>query len=92
MCRCEEVTRAEVDSAIEHGARDMQALKLSCRLGMGSCQGRQCASNAAQYLSKKTDQSQDQLGRVNPRPPVRPVTLGALANMKHHKISGISST
>lgn len=42
LCRCEEVMRAEVQAAIEEGARDLQAVKLLTRLGMGPCQGRQC--------------------------------------------------
>ncbi|WP_328330284.1 FAD-dependent oxidoreductase [Kribbella sp. NBC_00382] len=48
VCRCEEVTRGEVDEAV--GARDVEAarsLKLSSRAGLGLCQGRVCGRNVA---------------------------------------------
>lgn len=79
VCRCEEVTRAEVEAAADQGARDLQAVKLLTRLGMGSCQGRNCAPFAGMYLCQVTGQLAVKVGRINPRPPVRPVTLGVLA-------------
>lgn len=79
VCRCEEVTRAEVQAAVEQGARDLQAVKLLTRLGMGPCQGRNCAPFAGSYLCQVTGQPPAEVGRINPRPPVRPVTLGVLA-------------
>jgi hydrogen cyanide synthase HcnB len=79
MCRCEEVTRAEVRAAIDQGARDLQAVKLLTRLGMGACQGRNCAPSTAATLCAATGCSPCDAGRINPRPPVKPVTLGALA-------------
>ena len=42
VCRCEEVTVAEIDAAIELGARDARTVKLLSRAGMGWCQGREC--------------------------------------------------
>jgi NADPH-dependent 2,4-dienoyl-CoA reductase/sulfur reductase-like enzyme len=78
LCRCEEVTRAEVEAAVDEGARDLQAVKLLCRLGMGACQGRNCAPSAAALLAARTGQPAALAGRINPRPPVRPVTLGML--------------
>ncbi len=79
LCRCEEVTLAEVRSALDEGARDLQAVKLFTRLGMGSCQGRNCGPSAGAYLCRETGRTPAGVGRINPRPPVRPVTLGVLA-------------
>jgi NAD(P)H-nitrite reductase large subunit len=79
LCRCEEVTRAEVTAAIGEGARDLQAVKLLTRLGMGACQGRNCAPSTAGVLCAMTGCSPVEAGRINPRPPVKPVTLGTLA-------------
>ncbi|MBX9584549.1 MAG: NAD(P)/FAD-dependent oxidoreductase [Gemmataceae bacterium] len=79
VCRCEEVTRADVRAAIDEGAKDLQAVKLFTRLGMGPCQGRQCAPPAGTYLCRVTGRTPSDVGRINPRPPVKPVTLGALA-------------
>ena len=79
ICRCEEVQRSEVDAAIAAGARDLQAVKLATRLGMGPCQGRFCGPACALYMSGAHSMRAETCGRINPQPPVRPVTMGALA-------------
>lgn len=81
VCRCEEVTLSEVNQALLEGAGDLQSLKLATRLGMGPCQGRNCAPSIGMYLCDKLNIAPEQVGRINPRPPVKPVTLGALAGM-----------
>ena len=82
VCRCEEVYCQEVDNAIAQGAQDLQAVKLLSRIGMGSCQGRQCRPSMAMYLSETLGRTPEQVGLINPRAPVKPVTLGALAHME----------
>jgi NADPH-dependent 2,4-dienoyl-CoA reductase/sulfur reductase-like enzyme len=42
ICRCEEVSYAEVRQALELGAGDVRTVKLLSRAGMGWCQGRIC--------------------------------------------------
>jgi hypothetical protein len=81
VCRCEEVSLAEVRAALEEGARDLQAIKLLTRLGMGPCQGRNCAPFGGMYACRATGRTPEQVGRINPRPPVKPVRLGALVQM-----------
>lgn len=82
LCRCEEVSLAEVRSAVaEGGARNLQAVKLLTRLGMGACQGRHCGPSAAFHLCQMTGRTPVEVGRINPRPPVKPVSLGALARL-----------
>jgi NADPH-dependent 2,4-dienoyl-CoA reductase/sulfur reductase-like enzyme len=80
-CRCEEVSIAEVDDALAHGARNLQAIKLLTRLGMGPCQGRNCGPAMAWRLAHAVGGSPEEMGRISPRPPVRPVTIGALARL-----------
>lgn len=82
MCRCEEVSLRDVRNAIAQGARDLQAVKLFTRLGMGQCQGRNCAPSTAMVMAGALGNEPAAAGRINPRPPVTPVTLGALANMR----------
>lgn len=86
-CRCEEVRFAEVRAAMEQGASDLQAVKLFTRLGMGPCQGRNCAPHVGLHLCRATGRTAKQVGRINPRPPLKPVTFGALAAME-----GVSET
>ncbi len=82
ICRCEEVTRAEVHAAIDAGARDLAGLKMRTRLGMGACQGRQCGPCAAALLCRTLQRAPEAVGHLPPRPPARPVTVGALARME----------
>lgn len=82
VCRCEEVALREVRAAVAQGARDLQAVKLLTRLGMGQCQGRNCAPSTAMIMSGALAYDPSSAGRISPRPPVSPVTLGALANMR----------
>ena len=86
-CRCEEVTYAEVRAAVAEGAKDLQSVKLLTRLGMGPCQGRNCAPHIGMHLCHVTGRTPEVVGRINPRPPTKPVTLGALAAME-----GVSGT
>ena len=78
LCRCEEVTRAEVQAAIREGAGDLSAVKLLTRLGMGACQGRNCGPSTAAMVCSDPGSA----GRINPRPPVKPVVLGAFARQQ----------
>lgn len=71
VCRCEEVSRAEVEEAV--GVRDVvgaRSLKLSCRAGLGLCQGRVCGQNVAAISGVRSDHG---------RPIAQPVRLKDLA-------------
>lgn len=87
LCRCEEVELSDVEVALQEGARDLQAVKLLTRLGMGPCQGRNCAPSAGMFLCRATGCSTEAVGRINPRPPVKPVSLGALAQLAKREAS-----
>lgn len=85
VCRCEEVPLSDVQAALQQGAKNLQAVKLLTRLGMGPCQGRNCAPSVGMFLSQATGCTAEAVGRINPRPPVKPVTVGALARMAESK-------
>lgn len=42
ICRCEEVTREEIEEAIKNGATTLAGIKKRAHAGMGLCQGRTC--------------------------------------------------
>lgn len=72
VCRCEEVERGEVEEAV--GARDLGAarsVKLSCRAGLGICQGRVCGRNVAAISGVPNEYG---------RPIAQPVRLADLAS------------
>jgi NADPH-dependent 2,4-dienoyl-CoA reductase/sulfur reductase-like enzyme len=79
VCRCEEITLAEVKKAIADGASDVKEVKRMTRLGMGSCQGRMCAPAIQEIIAREKGLSPERVGSLNPRPPARPVLLGVLA-------------
>jgi len=80
VCRCEEVSRAEIMAAIDEGITTMSGLRRRLRIGMGLCQGRTCRRLLAKALAERLG---EQPAHVRPgtfRPPVRPVSLRALAD------------
>ena len=87
VCRCEDVTRAEIDAACDAGARDINQLKHFTRCGMGPCQGRSCGEAAAELLALRLvaddavpdiDAGRRRAGQWTGRVPLHPVPLCAL--------------
>lgn len=78
VCRCEDVTRAEIDAAVAGGARDMNQLKAWTRCGMGPCQGRSCGDVAAELAALKAGCGRSEVGFFTGRAPLRPVSLEQL--------------
>jgi len=81
VCRCEEVTAAQVHQAIDNGANDLTGVKSRTRAGMGMCQGRVCGASVATLVARRTGREQDEVGAFTGRPIVKPVSMGALAEM-----------
>ncbi|WP_228973475.1 NAD(P)/FAD-dependent oxidoreductase [Streptomyces sp. DH12] len=72
VCRCEEVTAAQVREAVtDLGARDARTVKLLTRAGMGWCQGRVCGQAVALLAGEAPAPDR--------RPLSCPVPLGHLA-------------
>ena len=68
ICRCEEVTQAEIKEAIKLGLTTINEVKRFTRAGMGLCQGKICWRLVMSLLSQETG-----------RPPTRPVSLEILS-------------
>jgi len=79
VCRCEDVTMGDIRRAVFSGADSLSALKKTLRLGMGICQGRTCGPVVLDLLALLTRQSPATLPPFGVRAPIKPVTLGALA-------------
>jgi NADPH-dependent 2,4-dienoyl-CoA reductase/sulfur reductase-like enzyme len=79
VCRCEELTRAEVEEGIGFGGTDLRSLKVMTRLGMGPCQGAMCWPAMVRMLAARTGKSLEEIGPISVRPPIAPVRLGDLA-------------
>ena len=50
ICRCEQITEAEILDAIARGARTLDGVKRRCGSGMGRCQGSRCSYEIEQLL------------------------------------------
>jgi NADPH-dependent 2,4-dienoyl-CoA reductase/sulfur reductase-like enzyme len=79
VCRCEELSRSEIEASIAAGGTDIRTLKVMTRLGMGACQGRMCWPTVAQLISARTGSTMQQVGPISVRPPIMPMSLADLA-------------
>jgi len=82
VCRCEELTQAEVETGINFGGTDLRTLKVMTRLGMGACQGCMCWPAAARWIAARWGKSAEQIGPLSVRPPIAPVCIGDLARQE----------
>ncbi len=78
VCRCEDVTRGEIDEAIGAGARDVNQLKSWTRCGMGPCQARICGDVVGELIAPAVG-GREAAGVSTARPPLRPLPYAALA-------------
>ena len=78
VCRCEEITAADIRQSVAEGANGPRQVKTATRAGMGPCQGRMCEITTRGILAAcGTNPS---LPRA--RTPIKPITLGELATLQ----------
>jgi NADPH-dependent 2,4-dienoyl-CoA reductase/sulfur reductase-like enzyme len=78
ICRCEEVSRGELERALAAGPGHIGALKRATRAGMGPCQGRYCGPLIAAMTARRIGEELTELSGFAPNPPIKPVTIGDL--------------
>ncbi|WP_048151811.1 (2Fe-2S)-binding protein [Palaeococcus ferrophilus] len=79
ICRCNDVTKEEIEALIDQGITDIEELKRLLRIGMGPCQGRTCLPLVMGILARKTGKKMDEIALPATRVPTRPVPMGVLA-------------
>jgi NAD(P)H-nitrite reductase large subunit len=79
VCRCEDVTLADVLEAIEKGHRDVESLKRYTGFATGYCQGKACLVACARLIARAEPEAA--IVPVTPRPPAYPTPLGYFAAM-----------
>ena len=77
VCRCEDVTRREIEQALDDGALEVNQMKAWTRCGMGPCQGRMCGEAAARLVAARMG-GREAAGAWTARVPIRPVTVDDL--------------
>ncbi len=83
VCRCEEITVAEVRQAILNGYHSLEEIKRTLRLGMGHCGGRGCLRLVARIIQETTGMPIAEQHFPKSRPPLKPLALGLLGAYKN---------
>jgi NADPH-dependent 2,4-dienoyl-CoA reductase/sulfur reductase-like enzyme len=75
VCRCEELTRADIEAGFDDGTGSIGALKRATRVGMGRCQGRYCGPILAAVAAARRTLPLDEAAHWAPRPPAKPIRI-----------------
>jgi hypothetical protein len=81
VCRCEELTAAELRARIKDGCMSPDSLKAQSRSGMGTCQGRMCSAAVAEMIAQAWGIPLEHLEPYHAQPPLMPLSIGELAGM-----------
>jgi D-hydroxyproline dehydrogenase subunit alpha len=79
ICRCEEVTKAELDAAVD-SSPDIDVIKSFTRVTMGLCQGKTCQRQIAAMVALRHGVSPGSVRLPTARAPSRPVALAEIAD------------
>ena len=79
LCRCEDVTLADVQHAVKLGHTDVEEVKRYTGFGTGPCQGKECLAVVAAALSKINGQDPSTIPPFTSRPPLAPTPIKILA-------------
>ena len=82
VCRCEGITAGQIQALVEDGYVDHNEIKAMIRCGMGPCQGRMCSSAVFEIIAAQSDIAPQELRQHRLRPPIKPVSLGELAEAR----------
>ena len=75
LCRCEDVTAADVQHAVAAGYGDLEEVKRYTGFGTGPCQGKECLRAVAFAIAAASGQSPAELKPFTARPPLTPTAL-----------------
>lgn len=82
LCRCEDVTLADVERAVRTGFAELEEVKRYTGFGTGPCQGRECLREVALALARATNRAASDLAPFTSRPPLVPTELRLFAGAR----------
>ena len=82
VCRCQDITLAEIEEAIDQGMTHPEEIKRFLHVGMGPCQGRTCGRLIARLIAKKTGKSVHELRQTKSRPPLVSIPIKSIIQEK----------
>lgn len=75
VCRCEDVTLADLEHSVARGYRDIEEVKRYTGFGTGPCQGKECHAIVACALARLTGDAPASIAPFTARPPLAPTPL-----------------
>ena len=78
ICRCEDISLADIRRLVERGYTTIDEIKRLSRTGMGPCQGKTCRLLLMQELARATGRPPGEVALGTFRPPTKPFKLGLL--------------
>ena len=79
LCRCEDVTLADVQHAVRLGYTDVEEVKRYTGFGTGPCQGKECLRGIVAAIAETAARDPSTLAPFTSRPPLVPTELAVLA-------------
>ncbi|SQF98234.1 FAD-dependent pyridine nucleotide-disulfide oxidoreductase [Paucimonas lemoignei] len=76
ICRCEEVSAADIRATVNEGHWEINRVKAMCRVGMGRCQGRMCGLAATELVAHCSGRALQSVGRLRGQAPIKPLPFG----------------
>jgi bacterioferritin-associated ferredoxin len=80
LCRCEDVTLADVQHAVKLGRTELEEVKRYTGFGTGPCQGKECLAPVATQLARLSKKPPSAIPPFTSRPPLAPTPIKLLAN------------
>ena len=81
LCRCEDVTLADVQHAVALGYADVEEVKRYTGFGTGPCQGKECLREIALAIASAAGLPPADVAPFTSRPPLVPTELKVLAGL-----------
>jgi sarcosine oxidase subunit beta len=75
LCRCEDVTVADVEHAVATGFTALEEVKRYTGFGTGPCQGKECLRAVVLALAAATGEPPEGIRPFTSRPPLAPTEL-----------------
>ena len=79
LCRCEDVTLADLEHSVSRGYRDIEEVKRYTGFGTGPCQGKECLREVALAIATKSGRDPRSVQPFTTRPPLVPTELSLFA-------------
>ena len=78
VCRCEEISEAEIVEAVKRGHTTVDGVKFYTRAGMGRCQGGFCSAKVLQIISRESGIPMEELTKRGGKSRILAGNLGEL--------------